>query len=171
MTQPRDPQPDAPGAYLTALAERLRADGCRTDRADWQGRPVLVGTRSDKKVRWFGTRVHLLTVAAELPDVGARELADFTAWAMGYAKQNKGGTLPVGYGSVISVFPVLVGGTVRPEAKAWARQDVRLLELAVAARPVAVDTGAGEVALYRGKPMHGRVFVKHVLAKADLYFA
>ncbi|MFD3936631.1 hypothetical protein ACFWSF_22960 [Streptomyces sp. NPDC058611] len=91
MTQPRDPQPDVPGSYLTALAERLSSDGCVTDRAEWQGRPVLAGTRSDNSLR-------------------------------------------------------------------------------STARPVAVDTGTGEVFLYRGRPMHGRIFVQHVLTKADLYF-
>ncbi|MFD3538659.1 levansucrase [Streptomyces sp. NPDC058662] len=165
MTQRQDP----PGAYLSALSDRLAADGCSTAWTEWEGTPVLVGRRSDMRAMWFGTRVHLFTVAAELPEAGARELADFTGWAMSYAKRNKGG-LPVGYGSVISVFRVLAAATVHPDGKAWARADARLLELSVAARPVVVDTRSGEASLYRGKPMHGRMFVKHILAKADAYF-
>lgn len=130
----------------------------------------MVGRRSDKKARWFGTRVHMFTIAAAIPNVDVATLAGFTGWAMNYAKQHKGGGLPVSYGNVITVFPVLVGGAVHPAAKDWAREDLRLMELAVASRPVVVDTGAAEVALYRGKPLHGRMFVNHTLEKADLYF-
>jgi hypothetical protein len=155
---------------MAALADRLTADGCETNWAEWEGTRVLVGRRSDKKARWLGTRVHLFTVAAEMPSVSAQNLYDFTGWAMHYAKRHKGSRLPVGYGNVITVFPVIIGASVHPAAKDWAREDMRLSEMAVAARPVVVDTRAAEVTLYRGKPMHGRMFVKHILEKADLYF-
>jgi hypothetical protein len=170
MDEQRRLDPVAPGGYLSALGDRLTADGCETDWAEWEETQVLVGRRSDKKVRWFGTRVHLFTVAASVPEVSAAVLSDFTGWALHYAKQNKGAGLPVSYGNVLTVFPVLVGGTVQTAAKDWARENMRLMELAVAGRPVVVDTGAGDVTFYRGKPLHGRMFVKHTLEKADLYF-
>jgi len=170
MAQERGIRPTAPDAYLAALGDRLTADGCETDSAEWAGTRVLVGRRSDKKLSWFGTRVHLFTIAAAVPNVDVAILSDFTGWAMSYAKQHKGRGLPVSYGNVITVFPVLVGGAVHPAAKEWARADMRLMELAVASRPVVVDTSTAEVALYRGKPLHGRMFVKHTLEKADLYF-
>ena len=170
MTQQGEPHLTTPDTYITALAERLAADGCETEGAEWQGGRVLVGRRSDKSARWGWTRVHLFTVAAGMPEVDAEALFGFTRWAMQYAKEHKGGGLPLSYGNVITVFPVLVGGTVHPAAKDWAREDVRVAELAVAARPVVVDTHTAEVALYRGKPLHGRMFAKHILDKADLYF-
>lgn len=170
MAQQRGVYPTVPDAYLAALGDRLAADGCETNWAEWEGTRVLVGRRSDKKARWFGTRVHLFTVAAAVPEIDAAILSDFTGWAMHYAKQHKGAGLPGSYGNVITVFPVLVGGTVHAAAKDWAQGRMRCLELAVASRPVVVDTGAAEVTLYRGKPLHGRMFVKHTLEKAHLYF-
>jgi hypothetical protein len=155
---------------VAELADRLIADGCETTWAEWEGRRTLIGRRSDKKVQWFGTRVHMFTVAAAVPSVDVTSLSDFTGWAMQYAKQHKGKGLPVSYGNVITVFPVLVGASADPAAKEWATQDMRLLELAVASRPVVIDTGAAEVSLFRGKRLHGRMFVKHTLEKADLYF-
>lgn len=156
--------------YLDGLAGRLSADGCTTAWAEWEGTRALVGWRSDKRVRWMGTRVYLVTAAAEVPEVDAGNLAEFTSWAVRYAKHSLGAG-GAGYGSVFTMLPVLAGPTVRPAAKAWARETSRVFELALAARPVAVDTRTSEVTFYRGKSMHGRMFVKHLLQKADLYLA
>ncbi|MEU3795800.1 levansucrase [Streptomyces fructofermentans] len=170
MTQQQDPPPAASGDYIASLADRLAADGCDTDWTQWEGSRVLVGRRSDKRAGWMWTRVHMFTIAAAVPEVGTENLSRFTSWAMHYAKEHKSGRMPVGSGNVITVFPVLVGDSVLPEAKNWAREDMRFIDLSIAARPVAVDARGAGATLYRGRPLHGRMFVKHTLAKADLYF-
>jgi hypothetical protein len=91
MTQQRSdeaPSADAANASLEALRERLAADGCGVTATTWRAYGVVIGSRSDRKVRWFGTKVELLVLATAVPEVDNASMADFTGWAM------VGGDLP-----------------------------------------------------------------------------
>ena len=59
MTQHQSDPASATGAadsYLAGLRERLAADGSVVTGTTWRDRPVLIGSRSDRKARWFGTK-------------------------------------------------------------------------------------------------------------------
>ncbi|MGA4843992.1 hypothetical protein [Streptomyces sp. G45] len=162
---------DAAVAYVAALAERLAADGCHVAAATWRDHDVVVGSRSDRKARWFGTRSELFVCASAVPEVDQPTLAAFTGWALEHAKGLRGG-LP-GARNAAMVLPALVSDDVRQSAAAWAAQDARVLAATVIGRPVTVDTsepGRTRVALYRGRARYGGMFTGHVLEKASLYF-
>ncbi|MCX4761474.1 hypothetical protein OG562_10875 [Streptomyces sp. NBC_01275] len=174
MTQQRTdgaPSAEAADAYLEALRERLTADGTRVTATSWRDRPVVIGSRSDRKVRWFGTKTELFVFAAAVPEVDNASLADFTGWALSYAKNLRSG-LP-GARNAVMVLPALVSGSVQHSARDWAAKDARILGTSLIGRPLTVETSASgvtRVTMYRGGVAWGGMFTRHVLEKAALYF-
>ena len=73
------PQQSASQSYVASVGARLAADECRTWWEDWAGVPVLVGRRADFKWRWMGTKLHLFTVAAAVPEITIPIVADIPA--------------------------------------------------------------------------------------------
>ncbi|MEU1531445.1 levansucrase [Streptomyces fagopyri] len=161
-------EPSDPAAYLAALEGRLVADGCSTRWEDWAGAPVLVGRRSDFRLRWMGTKLHLFTVGALVPEITVPVVEGFTEQVMKYAKDTKGG-LPVGLQNGIGAFPVLVAARVDPAAVAWAEERQRV-KFACMTRPVVVDSTRSYVGMYRGRPVLGRVYASHFIEKGSRYF-
>ncbi|MBB1244916.1 levansucrase [Streptomyces durbertensis] len=153
--------------YLAGVAERLAGDGCSVGWDNWAGAPVLVGRRADFRLRWAATRLHLFTIAAEVPEITVPVIDSFTRQAMRYAKDHKGG-LPVGLQTGVAVFPVLVSDRVDPAAMWWAMERQRM-EFACMARPAVVDTARRAVGYYRGKPVVGRFYAHHQITKGDRY--
>ncbi|MFF8840795.1 hypothetical protein [Streptomyces sp. NPDC015130] len=169
-THATGPTADAATAYLEALHGRLTADGCTVTSPPWDGHRVVAGSRGDRKVRWFGTKVELFVFAAAVPEVDMTTLGEFTAWAMRYAKDLRRG-IP-GARNAATVLPALVSARVRPEAAQWAAQDARLLGTTLISRPLTIETtpNATRTTMYRGQVVWGGMFTGHVLDKASLYF-
>lgn len=154
-------------SYLSGLEQRLRADECHVDHPALRGSTALVGRRSDFKVSWFLTKLHLFTVAVPLPDVTLAAIQDFTQVAVQYAKEAKGG-LPRGFQTGVAVFPVMVGERVDPAAAAWAAEKQRL-EFACFTRPVVVDATTGQAHAFRGKARLGGVYNRHLIGRLATY--
>ncbi|MGW5633361.1 hypothetical protein [Streptomyces sp. NPDC003832] len=172
MTQQRpdtDPQADAV-AYLEALHGRLAADGTSVTFEVWGGLPVLIGSRADRRISWFGTRTKLFVYAAAVPSVDGTLLAEFTGAALAHAKSLRGG-IP-GARNVVTALPALVSTDVDPSAVQFAARDAQMLDTSVVGRPVVVQVGPGvrRTTLYRGQVPWGGLFTRHVLRKAALYF-
>ncbi|MCZ4124807.1 levansucrase [Streptomyces sp. H39-S7] len=159
---------ESPRNYLTAVESRLATDGCKPEWQDWSGVRVLVGRRSDFKLRWAATNLHVFTIAAAVPEISVGTIDTFTSQALGFAKKNKGG-LPVGMQTGVAVFPVLISERVDPAAVAWAEEKQRN-QFACFARPVVVDTARHYVGLFRGKPVLGRIYASHLTGKGQRYF-
>jgi hypothetical protein len=137
MTQQRSdgaPSADAANAYLEALRERLAADGCGVTATTWRDYRVAIGSRSDRKVRWFGTKVELFVLATAVPEVDNASMTDFTGWAMDYVKSLRSG-LP-GARNAAMILPALASGSVQPSARDWAAKDARILGTSLIGRPV-----------------------------------
>ncbi|MDT9682478.1 hypothetical protein RND61_10410 [Streptomyces sp. TRM76323] len=164
------PTADAAVAYLTALHERLTADGCAVTLPQWNGRRVVAGRRADRKIRWFGTKAELFVFATVVPEVDVAVLGEFAVWAALHAKGLRGG-MP-GARNAALVLPALVSARVRPEAARWAAQDARILDTTLINRPLTVETAPDAVrtTMYRGRVVWGGMFTGHVLEKAALYF-
>lgn len=165
------PSDDAATAYREALRGRLAADGCEVSTTAWSDRQVVLGSRSDRKARWLGTKSELFVFAAVVPEVDTESLDEFTRWAMSYAKHLRAG-LP-GARNAATVLPALISGNVRPAASQWAAMDARLLGTDLISRPITVHTvapGSARVTLYQGGVVYGGMFTRHVLAKSSLYF-
>ncbi|MFH8253710.1 hypothetical protein [Streptomyces roseolus] len=165
-----EPTADAAATYLTALRERLAGDGCTVTAPEWNGHRVVTGSRADRKARWFGTKVEVFVFAAAVPEVDVADLAEFTGWAMGYAKGLRSGV--PGARNAAMVLPALVSTRVRPEAARWAAEDARILGTTLIGRPLTVETtpGGTRTTMYRGQVQWGGLFTRHVLEKAALYF-
>ncbi|MFC8448742.1 hypothetical protein [Kitasatospora sp. NPDC057223] len=162
---------DAAATYLAGLGERLRGDGCVVTTTSWGGHRVLIGSRSDRRARWLGTKVELFVLAAAVPEVDQSSIAGFTGWAMDYSKHLRSG-LP-GARNAASVLPALVSGSVQQSAAEWAALDARFLGTTLNGRPITVQTavpGVDRVSMYRGGVTVGGLFTRHVLEKAALYF-
>ncbi|WP_328826295.1 hypothetical protein OHT77_02680 [Streptomyces sp. NBC_00252] len=174
MTQHQsDPAPatGAADSYLAALRQRLAADGTLVTGTTWRDRPVTIGSRSDRKARWFGTKAELFVLAAAVPGVDQALLTEFTGWALDYAKNLRGGLS--GARNAALILPALVTPSAQPAARTWAAQDARVLGTSLIGRPITVETtgsGVTRVTMYRGGSRYGGMFTGHVLEKAALYF-
>ncbi|MCM2390511.1 hypothetical protein [Streptomyces albipurpureus] len=165
------PPADAATGYREALRERLAADGCEVSTTAWNDHQVVLGSRSDRKARWLGTKSELFVFAATIPEVDAGSLDEFTRWAMAYAKHLRTGLS--GARNAAMVLPALISGRVQPTASSWAAADARLLGTDLIGRPITVEAiapGSTRVTLYEGRVLYGGMFTRHVLEKASLYF-
>jgi hypothetical protein len=156
-----------PEEYVDVVNARLVADGCDPRWESWEG-PVLVGRRSDFKLQWAATNLHLFTVVAAVPQVTLLTAQRFTERAQQYAKDRKGG-LPRGFQTGVAVFPALVSDRVDPAALEYAAHSQRV-QFACLARPTVVDTATGTVAAYRGNPVLGLLYAGHLRRKSEMYF-
>jgi hypothetical protein len=158
---------ETPEAYVEDVYARLAGDGCDPQWEDWDG-PVLVGHRSDFRLQWAATQLHLFTVVTAVPEVTLAQAQQFTVTAQQYAKDRKGG-LPRGFQTGVAVFPALVSSRVDPAALEYAAHSQRV-RFACLARPTVVDTQTGTVAAYRGNPVLGLLYAGHLRRKSQLYF-
>ncbi|WP_431726986.1 levansucrase [Verrucosispora sp. TAA-831] len=158
---------DAVKAYIEATSARLTADGCDVHTEDWHGTGVLVGHRSDFRIQWMATKLHLLTIVAPMSDVAPDDLESFTNATFEYAEARKGQMRGLQTG--VAVFPSLVGTHIDPAAMAWSKRK-QLVRFASVARPVVVDVTAGTVGCFRRTAALGFVYSGHLRRKLDLYF-
>lgn len=104
-------QPTPAQRYVAALTEQLAADKCAPQWEQWPGGNVLVGRRSDFRIQWMATSLHLFTVATFVPEISTATMEHFTRSAQQYAKKNNSG-LPRGVQTGIALFPCLVSEKV-----------------------------------------------------------
>jgi hypothetical protein len=154
--------------YLAAVRDRLAADGCDLRDERWNGWPVLVGRRSDFRMRWMATRLHQFACVTVLPEISRSAVEQYTTQALRYAVDNKSG-MPRGFQTGVALFPAMISDRVDPDALAWAEAQQRL-QFAVMARPVVVDVARGVVAAFRGRAKLGAVYNGHLRAKSIAYF-
>lgn len=153
--------------YLDGLADRLATDGCAVSTERWGAHDVLIGHRSDFRVQWFATNLHLFTVAAPAGVVTQQDLEAFTStvWDAMLARKGQLRGLQTG----LAVFPTLVGTRVDPDAAIWASAEQRL-RFATFARPVVVDTTARDISAFTGRVALGGIYNSHLIGKLQTYF-
>lgn len=164
----KDPRMNDPLDYLSGLELRLRADGCEVATTSLPLGPALVGRRSDFRIRWALTRLHLFTIAAKQEHVTLAAIQHFTHVATEYARRAKGGLL-LGLQTGIALFPVMVGQQVERDAVAWACEKQRV-EFACLARPVVIHAPTGQSYLFRADAALGLVYNHHLRSRAAAYF-
>ncbi|MBX6358224.1 MAG: levansucrase [Micromonosporaceae bacterium] len=155
----------------TFIAPRLGdADRCETEWVELDGERVLVGRRSDFRIRWMASRLHLFVIAAARSSVSGPDVEQFTSAAMEYAlaRLRKEG-VPLGWDHGSAVFATLVADQV--DASAIAATQRQRNAMACVGRPVVVDAATGRAAYYRGTPVLGLIFAGFLRRKADRYFA
>jgi hypothetical protein len=154
-------------AYIEATRARLKADGCETRDEGWNGSTVLIGYRSDFRLRWLATNLHLFTIVAPAASVTAPAIEGFTTACLDYAIGRKGQLR--GLQSGVAVLPALVTAVADDPAIAWASEKQRM-RFAAFARPVVVDTTRGLAACFRGSTAIGAIYSGHLRTKLAAYF-
>lgn len=151
--------------YVDGTGRRMLADGCEVHHDVVGPFQVLVGRRKDFLPQAL-SRLHLVTVAAAVPHVGAAEVTGFARDVSVYAKQRTGALR--GMQSGIGAFSVLVSHEVSPDAVAVANRKAAL-EFAVRVQPVVVDLGRGVLHTFTGTQLVGIVLNGHLRRKRELY--
>ena len=141
--------------YLDLVRTRLEDDGAAVSSATIGGSQALVGYRSRFRLAWWATRLHLFTVASEVPSVTAEGLEQFTRDALAYAVSAKGRLRGLQTG--VATIAVLVGTTVDPAAVAYA-QDELPKRWGAFAWPTAVDLTAKVVHRHEGRVVVGGTY-------------
>jgi hypothetical protein len=156
-----------PDNYIKELSSRLQEDGCEPQ---WETTtaPFLIGRRSDFKLQWVASRMHLFTIAAVVPEVTVPVLEQFTEFAMNTAVARKKGLMR-GLQTGIGVFPALISDRVDPAALQHAAKGQKL-RFACMGRPTVVDTANQTVGTYRGTPIAGIMYASYLRKKSVQYF-
>lgn len=78
-----------PDAYLQAVKEQLTKDGATVYEVNLASTHAIVGHISQFKWQWFATRLHLLTIAAHVPELNVSTYASIVKEATAYAHTQK----------------------------------------------------------------------------------
>ena len=144
-----------PEEYVEQAAERMRADGNDVGPVDLPVGRATVGYRSEFRVRWGATKLHLFIVVLPLPVATGEWLTALGRAAAEYAKATKGQLR--GLQSGLAVIPALVASEVRPDAREAAEAKPGK-EWAVFSLPTVVDLAASQTYTYRGRMVWGAAY-------------
>lgn len=155
-----------PDAYVEAVRTAMVRDKCEISSAQIGPVQALVGHRSEFRVSWMFTRLHLLTVIAATQAITEAAIRDFVEQVDGYAKATKGQWR--GMQSGVASFAALVATQADDAAKAFAEGKPKM-GFAAMVRPAVVDLSTGGVHTFRGSQALGRVYQSYLRDKAELY--
>jgi hypothetical protein len=145
----------SPEEYLTLVAERLQADGAAVTTEYFRGVPAVVGYRSQFRLRWLATRLHLFTIALSAPRVTPEGLKQFCEEALDFANSQKGRFRGLQNG--IAVIPVQIASQINPEAITFA-QTTLIRRFSAFAWPAVVDLSTGRVHSHQGRVLLGGIY-------------
>jgi len=144
-----------PHAYGQIVGTRLQQAGYAVDGQNLASTGAVAGYRSDFRLRWAASRLHLFVVLGTVEVVTADALEAHTRASLDYAKSARGGAR--GAQSGVAAVAALVGERAEPDAEEYAR--TRLVrQFAAFAWPVCVDLAAYRRTSHEGTPTVGRVF-------------
>jgi hypothetical protein len=115
----------------------------------------LIASKSEFRLSWMATRLHLFVAVKVVPIVRAADIAPYAEELMGFGERVKGRWL--GLQSGIAANPALVGQTVEAEAVQIATTQL-YRRPAIFAWPVVVDLGRQERIAHRDNPKVGRLY-------------
>lgn len=145
----------SPDEYVNQVANRLGADGAEVSSVSIGGLHSLVGLRSEFRLRWMATHLHLLTIVSVVPLVTGPGLERFASDALDYGISRKGDFR--GFQNGVAVIPVLVGERVDSEAANYAKENI-VRRYAAFAWPAAVDTTTLQVHTHQGAVLVGAIY-------------
>ena len=102
------------------ISQRLKADGGKIIEQDLPPEFKLVGYRSEFRLRWVASKLHLFTVVAEVPVATSVDLDRHTDAALKYAVDQKGRFRGLQNG--VAAIPVLLAPVVEPNAVEFAQK-------------------------------------------------
>jgi hypothetical protein len=140
-----------PNAYLSVVAQRIRANHGNVQQAQVGPVPALVGDVYSSSLAAMGN-LRLCVVAAALPEVNAFVVRDFALHASQFATRTTQGTL--GFGTALLTVVGFVSHRVAPDAVAAATAKPGM-QFAATTRPVVVDLTSGQLHTFTGTQLWG----------------
>ncbi len=144
-----------PDQFLFQMAERLRADGAAVGTGQLAGGPALVGLKSQFRLRWMATKLHLFTVAVAVPVATGPLLKQFSQDAMEFANQQKGSLR--GLQVAVAAIPILVTPVVDPSGAAYARTEL-IRKIGAFAWPTIFDVTTAVAHRHQGTVLIGGIY-------------
>ena len=144
--------------YIEQTVGRLGDEGNEIIRIQFENGPVTVGFRSVFRSRWL-TNFDLFTVLADCPEAGEASLSRLATQSLEYALRNRSQLLGMRNSTALTVFPVLVAGSVNAGAKANALARPPKL-VGAFLFPAIIDLAANEIYSFTGKVVWGSLYVK-----------
>ena len=141
--------------YIKEVASRLRADGAEVTTESMRELTMLVGYRSQFRLRWFATRLNLFTIIGSVQTVTVAGLEQFSKDAIDYAIARKGQFRGLQNG--VAVIPVLVGERIEPDAATYATNTL-VRRFSAFAWPATVDLTSRHVYKHEGRVLLGGVY-------------
>ena len=141
--------------YVEAAAARMRADGSEVSHVQLPLGPAVVGYRSEFRLRWVATKLHLFTVVAPAAAATTDVVDRLGEQAIDYAKQAKGRLRGLQTG--VAALPVIVSSEVDAAAIA-AVESAPTKRFAAFVVPTIVDLSSGVVHRYRGRLVWGAIY-------------
>jgi hypothetical protein len=153
---------------VAAVGRALGHHGYEVASDTLDGLPVVVGRRSDFRLRWMAVRLHTFVVVARFRTdhvaAGAPVLDRFLDASCAYATSHKGG-LPRGLQTGTAAVAVAVVDGGDDGARSWADHP-HGRRFAAMAYPVAVEAATGRVT-HPGRMVVGAVFNGHLRRIAE----
>ena len=153
-----------PEEYLRTVRERLGQSGYSVSTETLGGSEVLIGYRSQFRLAWFATKLHLFVVIGSTSSVAADELSSFTAEVLRYGIRRTGRLR--GLQMAVAVVPVLAAPVVQADAVSFAESQPQT-KFAAQAWPVVVDL-AGRQLVRPTSIRFGRVYADWILRQVQL---
>jgi hypothetical protein len=144
-----------PETYIAHVQQRLERAGVEVSGAQLPRGPALVGLRSQFKLRWMATKVHLLTVVVPTPMATGAGLEEFANDALAYADHRKGAFRGLQVGVV--AVPVMVAERADASAVQLAKSKL-VRKFAKCAWPTLVDLSTGQVHAHEGRVAIGGIY-------------
>jgi hypothetical protein len=144
-----------PDDYILTVRQRLEASGASVTTAQLPRGLALVGHRSQFRLRWMATKLHLVTVVVPTASASGAGLEAFAHHALDYANAQKGAFRGLQVGVV--AVPVLVAERADPSAVQVAN-DKLVRAFAKFAWPTLVDLSRGQVFSHQGRVAIGGIY-------------
>jgi hypothetical protein len=144
-----------PHAYGRIVGARLGEAGYAVDDRYLASLGAVSGYRSEFRLRWGASKLHLFVTLGTADVVTAEALAAHLHATLEHAKLTKGGAR--GLHSGVAAVAALVGNTVEPAAEEYARTEL-VRDFAAFAWPVCVDLAGYRRTTHEGNPYVGRAF-------------
>ena len=154
-----------PYAYGQVVGARMQEAGYAVDGRHLASTGAVSGYRSQFRLRWAASRLHLFVTLGTVEVVTAEALEAHTRATLEYAKQARGGAR--GLQSGVAVVAALVGTTATPDAESYARTEL-VRHFAAFGWPVCVDLTSYRRTSHEGRPHVGALFTSWMREQIDL---
>jgi hypothetical protein len=153
--------------YVRAIAQRLESDGAEIDSKNLPAGFVLIGYRSQFRLRWVASKLNLFTIVAQAEVGTVDRLEHHTDEALSYATSQKGRFRGLQNG--VAAIPALVASTVEPEAITFASTHLTR-KFSAFAWPVLVDLASEKIYRHQGTVFLGGIYANWIRHRIDATF-